>query len=148
MKNQILKCSLVLLLGISFVGCSVLKNNKKIENKPLIGTVWNVVKINKTEIPAIGSTPFILFSETGNYNGSTGCNKFFGTFILNKKTISMENSGATKKMCANMEIERQFLGAIKREINYYTIQADTLVLYEKTTEVLRFVASKNPVNQE
>ncbi len=148
MKKQILKYSLVLIIGISFVGCSVLKNNKKIENKPLIGTVWNVVKINKTEIPAIGNTPYILFSETGNYNGSTGCNKFFGTFFLNKKTISMENSGATKKMCANMEIERQFLSAIKKEINYYTIQADTLVLYEKTTEVLRFVASKNPVNQE
>ena len=147
MKKQILKCSLVLLIGISFVGCSVLKNNKKIENKPLIGTVWNVVKINKTEIPAIGSTPFILFSETGNYNGSTGCNKFFGTFILNKKTISMENSGATKKMCANMEVERLYLGALKKEINYYKILGDTLILFERNKEVLRFVAKENTLDK-
>jgi heat shock protein HslJ len=148
MKKHFFYFTLIVIIGIGFAGCSALKNKNKIQNKPLVGTVWNAVKINKVDIPAVGSAPYILFAETGNFNGSTGCNKYFGTFILNKKTISMENSGATKKLCANMEIERLYLGALKKEINYYTIIGDTLVLYEKTTEVLRFIANNNPEPQE
>lgn len=146
MKNKTLLLFTVIILGISMIGCSTLLKRNKSQNKPLIGTYWSLEKVNQNTIPELGNTPYILFSESGNFNGVAGCNKYFGTFILNKKTISIENSGATKKMCANMEVERLYLGALKKEINYYKIVGDTLVLFERNKEVLRFVAKENPTN--
>ncbi|HNX20917.1 MAG TPA: META domain-containing protein [Bacteroidales bacterium] len=147
MKNKTLLLFTVIFLGISMIGCSTLLKKNKSQNKPLIGTFWSLDKVNQNKFPEIGSTPYILFSESGNFNGVAGCNKYFGTFILNKKTISIENSGATKKMCANMEVERLYLGALKKEINYYKIFGDTLILFERNKEVLRFVAKENTLDK-
>lgn len=146
MKNKTLLLFTVIFMGISMIGCSTLLKKNKPINKPLIGTFWSLEKINQNQIPSVGSIPYILFSESGNFNGIAGCNKYFGTFILNKKTIAIENSGATKKMCANMEVERLYLGTLKKEINYYKIVADTLILFERNKEVLRFIAKENPTN--
>lgn len=146
MKNKTLLLLTVVLLGTTMIGCSTLLKKNKIQSKPLIGTYWSLVSVNQNKIPNIGSTPYILFSESGNYNGVAGCNKYFGTFILNKKTIAIENTGATKKMCANMDVEKLYFGALKKEINYYKIMGDTLVLYERSKEVLRYIAKENPTN--
>ena len=114
MKNKTLLLLTVVLLGSTMIGCSTLLKKNKTQSKPLIGTYWSLVSVNQNKIPNIGSSPYILFSESGNYNGVAGCNKYFGTFILNKKTIAIENTGATKKMCANMEIEKLYFGALKK----------------------------------
>ena len=146
MKNKTLLLLTVVLLGTTMIGCSTLLKKNKIQSKPLIGTYWSLVSVNQNKIPNIGTTPYILFSESGNYNGVAGCNKYFGTFILNKKTIAIENTGATKKMCANMELEKIYFGALKKEINYYKIMGDTLILFERNKEVLRYIAKENPSN--
>ncbi len=146
MKNKTLLLFTVIFMGISMIGCSTLLKKNKPLNKPLIGTFWSLEKINQNKIPQIGTIPYILFSESGNFNGIAGCNKYFGTYILNKKTIAIENSGATKKMCANMEVERLYLGALKKEINYYKIMGDTLILFERNKEVLRFTAKENTID--
>jgi heat shock protein HslJ len=146
MKNKTLLLLTVILLGTTIIGCSTLLKKNKTQCKPLIGTYWSLVSINQNKIPNIGNAPYILFSESGNYNGVAGCNKYFGTFILNKKTIAIENTGATKKMCANMEIEKLYFGSLKKEINYYKILGDTLILFERNKEVLRYIAKENPTN--
>lgn len=130
-------------LCLIIFGCSTLRRNSTIQNKPLVGTYWSLEKINKNKIPDYGKAPYIIFSETGNFNGTSGCNRYFGTYILTKKTITLENSGATKKMCANMEIEKNYFSALKKEIKTFTIVGDTLILFEKGKEVLRYVASDN-----
>jgi heat shock protein HslJ len=133
-------------LSLIIFGCSTLRENPKVQNKPLVGTYWSLEKIDKNRIPDYGRTPYIMFSETGNFNGTSGCNRYFGTYILTKKTITLENTGATKKMCANMEIEKIYFSALKKEIKTFTIVGDTLVFYEKGKEVLRFIASDNTEN--
>ena len=147
MKNKTITYSIILLLSSISISCSGLLKQNKVVNKPLVGTYWSLEKINQTKIPQFGTIPYILFAETGNFNGIAGCNRYFGTYILNKKTISIENSGATKKMCANMEIEKQYFGALKKEINYYKILGDTLILFERNKEVLRYIAKDNPTPQ-
>lgn len=130
-------------LFLIIYGCSTLRKNHTIQNKPLVGTFWTLEKIEKNRIPDYGKPPYIIFSENGNFNGTSGCNRYFGTYILTKKTITLENSGATKKMCANMEIEKNYFSALKKEIKTFSIVGDTLILFEKGREVLRFVASDN-----
>ncbi|HPE40570.1 MAG TPA: META domain-containing protein [Bacteroidales bacterium] len=147
MKNKTKIYSAISIICILAVGCSGLLKKNKVVNKPLVGTYWSLEKINQIKIPQFGTIPYILFAESGNFNGIAGCNKYFGTYILNKKTISIENSGATKKMCANMEVEKQYFGALKKEINYYKILGDTLILFERNKEVLRFIAKDNPIPQ-
>lgn len=125
------------------VSCSSTKKITEIQNKPLIGTYWSLEKIDKNNILDYGKRPNIIFSETGNFNGTTGCNRYFGNYILTKKTITLESTGATKKMCANMEIERIYLGALKKDLRTYTIVGDTLIFFDKGREALRFIASDN-----
>lgn len=144
MKNKALSYGIILFLSLTLIGCSALLKKNKMENKPLKGTYWSLEKVNQNKIPAFGPTPYILFADNGNFNGIAGCNRYFGTYILNKKTIAIENTGATKKMCANMDMEKLYFSALKREINYYKIIADTLILFERNKEVLRFVAKENP----
>lgn len=134
---------LLITLSLIIFGCSTLRKNSIVQNKPLVGTYWSLEKIDKNKIPDYGKAPYIIFSETGNFNGTSGCNRYFGTYILTKKTITLENSGATKKMCANMEIEKIYFSALKKEIKTFSIVGDTLVFFEKGREVLRFVASDN-----
>ncbi len=134
----------VLIISIFlFSGCTSTKKISEIQNKPLVGTFWSLEKIDKNKISDYGKAPYIIFSETGKFNGTTGCNRYFGNYLLTKKTITLESTGATKKMCANMEIERLYLSALKREIKTFTIMGDTLVFFEKGKEVLRFTASDN-----
>lgn len=140
-------CPIILIASIILiVSCTSTKKINKIQNKPLVGTYWSLDKIDKNNFLNYGSKPFIIFAETGNFNGTTGCNRFFGNYILNKNTITLENSGATKKMCANMETERLYLGALKKEIQNYTIVGDTLIFFEQGKEVLRFIATENTEN--
>lgn len=135
---------IIIIISILLVtSCTSTKRINKIENKPLVGTFWSLEKVDKSNISDYGKSPYIIFSETGKFNGTTGCNRYFGNYYLTKKTITLESSGATKKMCANMEIEKLYLSALKKEIKTYTIVGDTLIFFEKGKEVLRFVASDN-----
>ena len=118
------------------------KKKKEQTNKPLIETHWGLKQIFGEEIPVLEKAPFIVFDVEGNYHGYLGCNNFFGKYFCKQKSISFYYDGATKKLCFNnMEVEKQFLTALKSEIKTYVITNDTLVLFNsKSKEVLRFEA--------
>lgn len=106
---------------------------------PLCGTQWNLVDIEQTPLPEkLPVQPYIIFDEDGGYHGNLGCNEFMGTYYQNKQKMKMEYSGATKKLCKDMEIEKAFLKALKASINNFYIDGNTLILSEGSKEILRF----------
>jgi heat shock protein HslJ len=54
---------------------------------------------------------FIQFRSNGNVNGSTGCNRFTGTFDQDGSTLTIGPLATTRKACLPeaMEREQQFL---------------------------------------
>lgn len=65
---------------------------------PLAGTSWKVETMGGTGIVA-GSEPEITFSEDGQINGTTGCNRFFGHYTQSGANLTFSGVGMTKMAC-------------------------------------------------
>lgn len=108
---------------------------------PLCETQWMLTNINCEAVAESPAQPFIRFTNDGNLSGNLGCNDFFGSYFVKKDKLSIEYRGSTKKLCGNMEVEKSFASALKRDINNYVIVGDQLILREKNEEILRFKAA-------
>ena len=139
MKKLLFLCTL---LAICAFACQTSKKTADSEsNTPLYETQWMLTDINGEAIGNAPAKPFIQFASDGNVSGKLGCNDFFGSCFVKKDKISIEYKGATKKLCNDMEVERAFTAALKKDINNYAIMGDVLVLRAKDQEVLRFKAA-------
>lgn len=135
-----------------FVACQTSKKAAlEAQNKPLIDTRWEVSHINGMPLEAKTPVqPFIVFDTLGKYHGNFGCNKFFGSYYVKEKKHKLElnYTGATKRLCQYMETERLFSKTLREEKLTYNIQGDTMRLYSKEVEILRFVATENKIESE
>nr|WP_290919988.1 META domain-containing protein [Hyphomonas sp. 34-62-18] len=66
----------------------------------LAGTSWLVETMGATAIVA-GSEPQITFTSDGQFTGSTGCNRFFGSYSQSRGDVSFSGVGMTKMACLN-----------------------------------------------
>lgn len=66
--------------------------------KPLAGTSWQVETMGAAAIVA-GSEPQITFTQDGQINGTTGCNRFFGAYAQTGAQITFSSVGMTKMAC-------------------------------------------------
>jgi len=115
------------------------KNDKKnTENLPLLNTKWVLTEISETPILQTLDTAFITFYDSYKFSGNFGCNLFFGEFTFGKRRIKMDFIGATKKFCANMQLEEQFLKIMRNDITHYYIEKNTLYLFDKKRVVCKF----------
>lgn len=160
-----MKRILLILLAVSlcFCACKTSKNSgDKPSNKSSVSTAdngkpackltetkWMLTHLNGVPVKDSPETPYIIF--TGDrVTGSLGCNTFFGTFYANKKgKLDIEYTGSTKKLCNEMEVEYQFISAMKSEKMTYTIKGNILSIkgekmdtdgVKKDTEIMRFKA--------
>lgn len=65
---------------------------------PLAGTSWQVEAMGGTAIVA-GSEPQISFTQDGQINGTTGCNRFFGSYTQEGNALAFSGVGMTKMAC-------------------------------------------------
>ncbi|MDD3644660.1 MAG: META domain-containing protein [Bacteroidales bacterium] len=140
MKYNIKITFSILILLLVIVGCKTMVSRDSVENKPLIGTNWVLNAIEGKQIPEAEEKATILFNDVGQFNGSTGCNRFFGNFTFSKKSIKIDPTGATKKMCSNMDLEKIFFQTLNKDINRYVINKDTLLILSRKNELFRFIA--------
>lgn len=64
----------------------------------LAGTAWKIDALGGTAVVA-GHEPSITFTNDGQVNGSTGCNRFFGSYTQQGETLSFSGVGMTKMAC-------------------------------------------------
>lgn len=140
MRNYVITL-LATTLILAGCGCKTSKKSVSSGQYPLVGTQWNLVKLNGAEIGAdFALRPFITFDTAEAVQGNLGCNTFFGTYSVNKKhKMTLEFQGATKRLCKQMEVEKKFMQALKRDITRYEIKGDELILFAEDEEVMRFV---------
>lgn len=132
--------ALIAVLVLTCCGCKTSKKSVKNERFPLIGTQWLLEAIDGEDIGAdFALRPFIKFDSTSKITGNLGCNSMFGTYEVRKKhKMTISYTGSTKRLCQQISVERNFIKALKRDINSYEIKGDELILSNDNEEVLRF----------
>lgn len=124
---------------LCLVSCKTTNKATDANNKPLVGTQWNLVAIHGERIDSNQVVqPFIVFQEDGTYNGNLGCNTFFGNYHSKKQKIELNYAGSTKRLCHEMATEQHFIKAMREEVNNFSIVGNTLTLFAGKVEVLRF----------
>jgi putative lipoprotein len=64
----------------------------------LAGTEWKIDGMGGTAVIA-GSEPVIAFSTDGRISGTTGCNRFFGSYEQAGDALTFSGTGMTKMAC-------------------------------------------------
>lgn len=95
----------------------------------LSGSAWVLTNLNG-DPPLRESQPTISF-ESGDVNGSTGCNRFFGSYDASNNNLEFSGLGWTEMACLSpegvMAQEQQFMKFLQ-ETNQYQINGDQLTL--------------------
>ncbi|MDR7128641.1 heat shock protein HslJ [Algoriphagus sp. 4150] len=98
-----------------------------------------VVEMMGTPVQTSGSPTdahLIFNSENGLVNGSGGCNRIFGDFVLDKrKSLKFSQIGATRMACQNLSFENRFLDLLD-QVRYYEIEDNTMLLKNGRKEVI------------
>jgi heat shock protein HslJ len=125
MKNviSILIAAVVLSLAVGCCACRKGKNNK-----PLVGTEWQLARMMGTDI-AVADDQFVFqFSEDGRFSGVGACNRMMGDYsVTEKRAISFGELAGTRMMCPNINLEAQFTKIIS-QATHYEIDGDMLLL--------------------
>ena len=80
----------------------------------LSASAWRPSHIR--EMPLAADTDlYVQFEPVGKLGGYAGCNRFFGSYQLSGKTISIEPLGMTRKACPSqvMSFEISFIEALQ-----------------------------------
>ena len=125
MKNviSILIAAVVLSLAVGCCACRKGKNNK-----PLVGTEWQLARMMGTDI-AVADDQFVFqFSEDGRFSGVGACNRMMGDYsVTEKRAISFGELAGTRMMCPNINLETQLIKIIS-QATHYEIEGDMLLL--------------------
>lgn len=82
--------------------------------------------VNGTSVAAPQQMPEIFFTDSTTVYGSTGCNRFFGTYTIDDKGgMTVQPGGSTMMFCPDMQFEDQYLKALT-EITAYTVTPEEL----------------------
>lgn len=77
---------------------------------------WNIESANGVAATNVERPAFISFGANGEVHGCSSVNNFFGSYVLDKKQLTLSNMGMTRMMGANMDVEMavtEALGNVK-----------------------------------
>lgn len=138
---------LPLLLLLLAGSCTVKTNNLAAEVYTIKDAYWNLVSLEGEDVvlSQADRTAFIRFQEKENdVHGYTGCNKFFGEYILDEDSQSLRLSelSTTRMACPDLVRENKIMDVLRRTQSY-RITDNLLLLYEGDKVVATFITG-NP----
>ena len=135
------------LFFVALMATTLMACNKYNYNATNISGEWDLVEMNGQTIElAEGiTTPFIGFDQDeARIYGNAGCNSFFGTMRTDStktdlNSIDFDNMGNTRMLCANMELEDEFLMTLGLVYNLEYNSEELLLKNNVNRVILRFV---------
>ena len=105
----------------------------------LFNTTWNPIEINGRPVTlAKGQEePYIILNIKGNrMHGFSGCNRFFGTYLIKGEIFVFNKMAATRMACMKgLSLEDAFLDAM-RKTEAYRLKDDILELRDRNEHIL------------
>jgi heat shock protein HslJ len=113
------------------------------EKNELNGSVWVLDQFGSPQTlhTATGAMiPTLHFQQDGHFTGSTGCNRFNGTYSTENQQIAFSSVAVTKKMCQGengmLEQEQSILKIIELADKYKFENNKLLIFSEADAQVL------------
>jgi heat shock protein HslJ/uncharacterized lipoprotein NlpE involved in copper resistance len=118
---------------------------QRMSNGILENTYWKLVELGGKPARVAENIPephLLLHPATKQATGSTGCNRFSGSYELRGDSLRLGPLAATRRACIDPEMNRQESSLLEafENIRGWKVTADTLVLSSKKPPVARFVA--------
>ena len=112
-------------------------------NQSLVEKYWKLTELYGNPVASVDGSreAHITFHIDGNrFDGSTGCNRFTGSYQVEENAhITLSQVATTRMMCIDMSVETQFLEVLEAAKNYL-IKGDILTLSNSQNSPLaRFV---------
>jgi heat shock protein HslJ len=104
---------------------------------------WKVISIRGKDINPGNQPknfPTLNFGNNNKLFGSTGCNRFIGSFKADKNNISLEPGAVTKMYCQDSP-EEAFLSAIKL-VKEFKLEGNTLTLLNRSEKIMTLIPLK------
>jgi heat shock protein HslJ len=120
-------------------GCNSSKKTE-VAYEDLKNTRWVLKELKSSVVTDTKGDIYIIFSINENkFNGFGGCNKFFGNYEYDGKTLKLSNFGSTKMFCADDKYETNFFEALNN-FDDHKIIGKYLHLYKDGKTVAKFEA--------
>lgn len=129
-----MKKYLLIALALAFLACNDEVALKDLENKDL--KIEKIAISGKIFTPLQDENASVRFTDK-QYNGFSGCNRFFGSFNLkNGKIVFEDNGGATKMLCPPevMRFEDALLSHLKGEFMLLK-EKDSFILHSNEIKI-------------
>ena len=126
-----------ILVGLLFAACAG-------DAASLIDTQWVLVELDR-QPPLQGRLPSLRFGAD-EVGGTTGCNSYFGSYVLRGSQLSFGGLGQTEMACEEplMEQERAFLVRLSQVTNHRSAE-ERLEMLSASGEVLLVWEQSEPV---
>ncbi len=101
----------------------------------LPGTSWEGVRIAGDTIPGDIDINLTL-GHDGRLTGSSGCNRFFAIYDLDRRNLKIDGIGGTRRMCPEIEMtaEHRFLDALGK-VDGWAMRSEDLILFGTGAEL-------------
>ncbi len=148
-KNLILSISIA---GL-FISLSSCRSVKDVVTLDSIDGKWNIIEIGGAVIiPSPGQLfPFIDFNvANGKVSGSSGCNRFTGSFDVNSDpgSIDLSKLGSTRMACPDMTLEKNILSAMAKVKKYKRLGEQIALCNSSNRPVLILQKRKSSVSTD
>ncbi len=133
----------IVLATLVLTGCDETKKVIDVAGNVQLSGAYKVSSINNKAVSENAPT-MSFFALDKTVRGNTGCNSFFGNYILDLYAMSFNDIGSTEMACDQpiMDVENAFLSAL-RKTGSYDIENSVLTLYSKTDRSIILVAIKD-----
>lgn len=116
----LLKTTLLALITALITGCCACRSYQKKNNRPLIGTEWQLIKLGgKSITPEPGTFTITLLAEDHRITGVGACNRLMGSYEEGaKRALKIGQMASTMMACPGMDVEQQFSAALQSTTHY------------------------------
>ena len=136
--QKVLFSTAFILVLFAVISCSP----KRI-SEVLVNTAWQADSLSTTAGGTLstmqyqhyavqGNKPTLIFGDSGQITGFTGCNLFFGNYLTEGVMISFDITGATAAVCPDTaDVEQDYYDVLVRS-RLYSVRGDSvLILMDK-----------------
>lgn len=101
-------------------GCCACRAYQKKTRRPLVGTQWQLIRLDGTAVQPESDGFTIVFRESGGVLSGTGaCNRLTGSYEEGaNRSLHIGSVASTRMACPRMALENEFVKALEATTHY------------------------------